>query len=80
MCDANKKTNTNLALKITNNKDDKLSIKLTADKDFLNNAKYPVTIDPEVTIIGATNTETAHVNASKTVIFIIDVKLMSKCL
>lgn len=61
MYDANKKTNTNLALKITNNKDDKLSIKLTADKDFLNNAKYPVTIDPEVSLNGFASTETAYV-------------------
>ena len=62
MYDADKKTNTNLELKITKNKDDKLSVKLTADKEFLNNAKYPVTIDPEVNLFGSSNIQTSDVS------------------
>ena len=65
MYDSGKKTSTNLSLKIIGNKAGKLSLKLTADKDFLNNAKYPVTIDPEVSLNGFASTETAYVSDSE---------------
>ena len=61
MYDSENKISTDISLKIISNKSNILTVKLTADKSYLNNAKYPVTIDPETTLIGSANTETTYV-------------------
>ena len=49
MVDAEGRSSTQLSLEITQQKNNKLTIKLTANQDFLKECKYPVTIDPEFT-------------------------------
>lgn len=46
MVDSANKTSTQLALSIIEQKNSKLTLKLSADKEFLSTATYPVTIDP----------------------------------
>ena len=48
MVDAKGRTSTQLSMSITEQKNSKLTVKLTADKDFLSSSdcQYPVTIDP----------------------------------
>ena len=47
MVDAQGITSTQLELSIVQQKNNNLTLKLTADKDFLSNCTYPVTIDPD---------------------------------
>ena len=61
MYDSDDNISTDIVLKVIDNKAGKLRVNLSADKIFLNKAKYPVTIDPEVTLNGYENTETAQV-------------------
>lgn len=49
MIDADGKTSTQLSLSILEQKNNKVTIRLSADEDFLSNSKYPITIDPEFT-------------------------------
>ena len=46
MIDAGGKISTQLSLKILQQKDNELIVKLSADKDFLMDCKYPAVIDP----------------------------------
>lgn len=67
MYDADGNTSSDLSFKIISNKANVLKVKLTADKGFLNSwgRSYPVTIDPEVSLNGYVNTETAEVKSSQ---------------
>jgi RHS repeat-associated protein len=67
MYDADGNISTDLNFKIISNKANVLKVKLTADKGFLNSwgRSYPVTIDPEVSLNGYVNTETAEVKSSQ---------------
>ena len=67
MYDADGNTSSDLSFKIISNKANVLKVKLTADKGFLNSwgRSYPVTIDPEVSLNGYVNTETAEVMSSQ---------------
>ena len=47
MVDAQGISSTQLELSIVQQKNNNLTLKLTADKDFLSNCTYPVTIDPD---------------------------------
>ncbi len=48
MIDSKGKTSTQLTLSITEQKNSKLTLKLSADKEFLSDCAYPVTIDPAI--------------------------------
>ena len=63
MYDADGNTSTNLTLKILSQKGNKLKVKLTADKGFLDSwgRAYPVTIDPEVSLNSGSDVESAQV-------------------
>ena len=63
MVDANQKYSENISLEILNHKDDNMQVKLTADKDFLlsSDIKYPVTIDPEISLAQASNTNYSYI-------------------
>ena len=50
MTDADGNVSEQLTLSIVEQKGSKIKIKLTADTDFVHSAKYPVVIDPELTI------------------------------
>ena len=49
MFDNGGKTSTDLTLSITEQKKNKLTLKVSADKKFLSDCSYPVTIDPQFT-------------------------------
>ena len=49
MFDNDGKTSTDLTLSITEQKKNKLTLKVSADKKFLSDCSYPVTIDPQFT-------------------------------
>ena len=63
MYDAKGNQSTKLTFNVLSNKNGKLRVKLTADKGFLSSwgRAYPVTIDPEITVTGSPNIETAEV-------------------
>ncbi|MBQ7504951.1 MAG: DNRLRE domain-containing protein, partial [Ruminococcus sp.] len=63
MYDSKDVQSTNLTLNIISNKNGKLKVKLIADKSFINEKgrAFPVTIDPEVTVSGSPEIETAQV-------------------
>jgi RHS repeat-associated protein len=65
MYDSKRNFSEKLTLKILECKSDKLKVKLRADEDFLCNATYPVTVDPEVSLVGSYKTETAYVTDSE---------------
>lgn len=63
MYDAKGNQSTDLTLNVLSNNNGKLRVKLELDKQFLASSKivYPVTIDPEVTVSGNVEIETAEV-------------------
>lgn len=63
MTDADGKTSTQLKLEIVSQKGGNLKVKLTADYWFIHSLgrSFPITIDPEVTLSGYSNIETAEV-------------------
>ena len=65
MYDSKKNFSEKLSFKISEYKSDTLKVKLTADKAFLDKAEYPVTVDPEVSLVGSYKTETAYVTDSE---------------
>lgn len=65
MYDADGNVSEDVTLKILSNKNNKLTVKLVADKGFINTwgRKFPVTIDPEIVVEGRSATNVATVSA-----------------